>query len=287
MVFSERHYPMRPVSIESCDHSSYRTWHHFKNFSEFTSLEEFTELIQWARDNGKQVYILGNGSNTLYKSESVDTLVLKNCLKPGISAEGPGTFSISSSTQLSEVVRHCYQSSLTCFYYLSSVPATVGGALAMNAGRGKQFGLSIYDFVEDVTFYADGKVERLTPKDIVIGFRKTIFTGVQQKLILSATFRFEPTVFESNPIKERLEWVRQNQETSSPNCGSVFSSYNEKIMKVLSGLKLGETKFSKTTLNWINTGDKSSKNILHLIRVAKWLHLLAGKKCELEIIVLD
>jgi len=78
---------------------------------------------------------------------------------------------VSSSVPLTDVLKYCYENSLDSFYYLSSVTATIGGALAMNAGRGSRHGISIYDFVERVTFFEDGLIKTLENNDIKKGYR--------------------------------------------------------------------------------------------------------------------
>src|SRR6266496_6252910 len=77
--------------------STFRTRHRFRRFGEFTTVEEFIEYRRWARLNGIPLYILGNGSNTLFTQRSIRTLVLQNSLKSYMTELGDGRIEASSS----------------------------------------------------------------------------------------------------------------------------------------------------------------------------------------------
>ncbi|EKU98317.1 UDP-N-acetylmuramate dehydrogenase [Leptolyngbya sp. PCC 7375] len=276
-------------SLDTDKLSFYRTKHHFEKYGEFHTVDEFIQYCQWAQERGVPLYVLGNGSNVLFKSRKISSLVLKNKLNKDIKVLGEGRFEISSSTQVIDVLRYCYDQSLESFYYLSSVPATIGGALAMNAGRGRQQNMTVYDFVESVTFFdfEQNEIKTLQPNEIVKGYRQTTFTGIQNKLILKAIFKFESINFQSDPILERKKWSKEFQDYSAPNCGSVFKQADYRILRKLEGLSIGQSAFSKKTTNWILNKSKSSLPIRFLISMAQILHAFLGKKIELEVIVIE
>jgi len=271
-------------SLTSSNLSFYRTLNHFKRYGEFHSLEEFQEYCDWANQQQVELYIVGNGSNTLFAAQSISSLVLKNKLAKLIKPLPNSRLEVSSSVMITEVLKYCYENCLNSFYYLASVPATIGGALAMNAGRGRNYDVSIYDFIESVTFYDDGQIQTLTGAEIKKGYRETIFTGIHSRLILSAIFQFVPEQFSCDPILERREWAKSHQDNVGPNCGSVFKSACPPILKVLQGLKIGKASYSAKTGNWILNRSSDSKGILMLIAIAKFLHLAVGKKALLELI---
>jgi UDP-N-acetylmuramate dehydrogenase len=165
-------------SIESNKLSFYRTYHKFENYAEFKNIEEFIFYYQWAKQNKVDFYIIGNGSNTLFGRKKVKTLILKNSLTRDIKPVSAETIKASSSTLIIDLLKYCYDNSLDSFYYLASVPATIGGALAMNAGRGREHNKTIYDFVESVTFFDGSQVRTLKNSEIDRSYRCTIFTGI-------------------------------------------------------------------------------------------------------------
>ncbi|WP_035994116.1 FAD-binding protein [Leptolyngbya sp. KIOST-1] len=273
--------------------SFYRTNHKFEHYSEFKSVEEFKEILSYADENNLKVYILGNGSNTFFCGSKIKTLVLKNNLEKEIKVVSKtDTHSIiraSSSVLAIDILKICFSETLDAFYYLSSVPATIGGALAMNAGRGKHFNRTIYDFVEhlEVFDHKENRIKILKKSEVVKGYRETIFTGIQSQLILGVEFKFPKHQFEGNPILERCKWSKENQDNAIPNCGSVFSSADPKILESIKGLRIGEARFSKKTSNWISNKSSNYIYIYLLIVLAKILHLVKKKKAKLEIILVD
>lgn len=276
-------------SITDNNLSFYRTLHHFKRYGEFSNLEQFRDYVSWAKSNTIKIYVLGNGSNTLFTRKDIKSLILKNKLSKHINSLPEYRLEVSSSVLLIDVLKYCYENSFDSFYYLASVPATLGGALAMNAGRAKHHHRTIYDFVESVTFFDVERdcIRTLGKEEIVIGHRQTIFTGIHSCLILSAILKFSPISMEGNPITERCKWSKKFQDNSEPNCGSVFKESESKILKQLQGMRIGKACFSAKTTNWILNSSDSSIPILLLIAFAKFLHFLNIKKAILEVILVD
>lgn len=278
---------MSNIKVESFTSNSlshYRTQHLFERVGEITTLEQLNEYCDWAKENKVDIYIIGNGSNTLFASKNIQTLVLKNKLPKYINPLSEQRIEVSSSVSLMEVLKYCYKNSLDSFYYLASVPATIGGALAMNAGRGRTYGCTIYDFVESVTFFEDGCIKTLQNNQIIRNYRETMFTGIHSKLILSAVFQFEQAEFNENPINLRQTWAKEHQDNKAPNCGSVFKMANFKILKILRGFSCGQAMFSDKTTNWILNKSQSHISILILIKIAKILHFITRQKIAVELI---
>lgn len=267
--------------------STFRTEHAFEAVADFTTVEEFRELVAAAAEAGRRVVILGNGSNILFTRKKVRCAVLRNKLERAMEVREDGSVRATSSLMISAILKHCRDGGLDSFYYLSSVPATVGGALAMNAGRGHQHNQTIYDFVETVTWYHDGRTHTAAAADIEREYRRTPFTGRTDKLILEATFRFPPTQDDGDRIAERVQYSKRVQDHSAPNCGSVFKASSGRIMGWLKGVKFGTARFSPKTANWMLSTGKSSRPIVLLIRFAQLLHLALGRRARIEFIEID
>lgn len=267
-------------------YSTFRTSHRFEYVVEFTTLEEFLDAVGQARAMGREYYILGNGSNTLFVGSVIKTVILKNKLNKDMTVLDEHRVEVSSSAPISAVLKHCQQNGLDSFYYLASVPATIGGALAMNAGRGRVHQKTIYDFVESVTYYDGNQMVTSQCDEIERDYRWTSFTGVSNQLIVSAVLRF-PKLSETesgNKIRERIDWSKQEQDHSAPNCGSIFKYSHGGIMRRLKGIGVPGARFSRKTVNWILCDSAKSSGILWLIRIARLLHLAVGKMCRLELI---
>ena len=273
-------------TITSSDLSTFKTTHKFLRFGEFDSVESYLAYRNLARDNGWPLYILGNGSNTLFAADRVKSLVIRNRMPRSIQPLGDDRYEIAAATPIIMVLKMCLNEDRDCFYYLSSVPAMIGGALAMNAGRGRDFNMTIYDFVESIT-YLDENDQQITliADQVERDYRWTVFTGCQEKLILKAIFKF-PVLGPSaqSPIRERVEYSKEVQDHSAGNCGSVFKQANFRILRWLRGFRLGPARYSPKTLNWILNRGQSSRWIRALIFIALLLHRIFRKRIALELI---
>lgn len=276
------------ISFKTDSLSKFKTCHQFKYYGEINSLDDFVYFLKWSEKNKKDIYILGNGSNTLFTRRKVESLILKNSLPKVIKciSEEENLFEISSNVLVSQVLNQCFKNSLDSFYFLASVPATIGGALAMNAGEAKVKNRTIYDYVDTLTYIDNtGLIKTVKKKDIFLKFRKTMFTGQQNNFIVSATFKFPKKEFNDiNPIKERIKWAKIHQDNVEPNCGSVFNENNARIMGWLKGVRVGKAHYSSKTHNWIKNNSKNSLSIIALIVLAKILHIIFRKECKVELI---
>lgn len=276
-------------SIISDKLSTYRSEHEFEHYAEITGIQDVCRLQAWALENNIRTYVLGNGSNVLFKRRRVKSLIVKNRLPAAIEALGEDRFRVSSSTSLAKLLKFMYDAGRDCCYYLASVPATVGGAVAMNAGRGRSFGISIFDFVEEVEFVEAGEIKSLRKDQIPHEYRKTLFTGQTDKVITNVIMTCPQRMMETNPIADRVSFSKQAQDHSLPNCGSVFKQYNVRIMSLLSkgSFSLFGAKWSRKTINWIVNSSNSSVGVQVQISIAKILHLLLRKRAVLEVIVIE
>jgi UDP-N-acetylmuramate dehydrogenase len=268
--------------------STYRSKHEFDHYAEITGIQEVCYLQTWAEEKQIRTYVLGNGSNVLFKRRKVKSLIMRNRLPMAIEPLGEDRFRVSSSTSIAKLLKFMHEAGRDCCYYLASVPATVGGAVAMNAGRGRSYGISIVDFVEEVEFVEAGELKTLRNDQIPHDYRKTLFTGQTERVITSVIMTCPQQTMETNPIADRVLFSKQTQDHSLPNCGSVFKEYNFRIMSLLSkaSFSLFGAKWSPKTINWIVNSSDSSLGIQLQILLARMFHALLRKRAVLEVIVI-
>ena len=154
----------------------------------------------------------------------------------------------------------------------------------MNAGRGKTHNMTVFDFLESVSYVGDEGVVTVPADSIERSYRWTSFTGVSDRLIISAVFRFPPGNYQGDPIADRLAYVKKVQDLEAPNCGSVFREYHSGLQRRLRGLRIGGACFSSKTTNWILNSGESPWCIRALIGISKAAYRLVGKKAVLELI---
>ncbi len=280
------------LSITS-DHASdrislYRTAHVFSAYAELRDVAQLPSLADWRERRGGRMVLVGNGSNLLLARRRIDSLVVRNALPRCLERRADGLVWASGSTGIMEVLRFCHRESLDSFYYLASVPATIGGAVAMNAGRGRDRGGSIFDFVRRITYYdLDAReVREIRAEEARPEYRRTVFSGATGKVVLEAGFEFPPTRLEDNPIETRKAYAASQQDYSGPNCGSVFAVNDERIMHKLRkrGLAIGGARFSKKTFNWIVNDSSRPLGLVALVAVAELWHRIARRPVRRELV---
>lgn len=201
---------------------------------------------------------------------------------------GSGVFTVGASVSLHKLILQINKLGYGGIEYLWSVPGLVGGAVAMNAGRGKQFSQSIADYILKVRVFHGGEIKNLNKSECLFSYRNSIFKN-DDYLILECTFKF-PCVESDDASRrrqERIELCKKTQDYSGANFGSVFSMKNSRIMKVVRWFGLGfrGAHFSKKTSNWIVNKNGSYKDVIRTIRLVEFIHRVLLKKCEREIIV--
>ena len=249
------------------------------------SIDELSALIVRLKAEGTNYHLLGGGSNILMPPH-VGTVVALGCICSDINFEG-NCVEVGASVRIQQLIRKAQQNDLGGIEFLFSLPCLLGGAIAMNAGRGKSHGIAISDFVESVTFLdADsGQIYTITKPECGFTYRHSVFRE-RRFIIVKARLKLISRSSEEVElsIKERLERQRTHLDAIRPSCGSVFSKCNHRLMRLLRGMHHGGATYSPKTTNWIsNMGNATYDDILFLIRLAKWFHKLTFQSCNLEI----
>lgn len=252
--------------------------------------ENLEELKEITMDD--DYLLIGGGSNLLIndKKKFEKVISLKEINKKIDFKDG--VFVVGSSVKLPQLIKKINDSGFGGIEYLFSVPALVGGAVVMNAGRGRSHNKSISDYIVDVTYLEGGEVKTIKREDCNFSYRDSIFKN-SKKIVIEVTFRFEEFNKEElvNLRKSRISYSKKIQDNSKPNFGSVFSESNKYILYLLKNTKLGkldDVEFSRKTPNWILNKNKSSFDSCYkLINRAVYLHRLLGRKVKKEIIIWD
>jgi len=276
---------MLQVQTEITDkYSWYRTKNTFVHLAKIESVEDFFEAENYAQKNDLNMYSLGNGSNTFFQNKTINSFILKNNLPQEFNYLGNDLFEVSSSLSIIQLLKNLYQEQREGPYYLASVPATIGGAIAMNAGTGRGKGHYISEYLESVEYVYQGKIYQITPKEMNIGYRQTMFSESRKYFIVKAIFRFPEQKFEVDPIKLRIEKSKKTQDLKYPSCGSVFRIFDHRPMKILRHFfGKGKAFWSQKTFNWINNESDDPRHLRRLLLISRLVHLLFGKKCDPEI----
>ena len=101
-------------------------------FAEVNNTIELQEVLQWAGDNNKQIFVLGGGSNLLVSDDGIKGLVIKLNLND-LEIEG-NKVRVGSGVSLTYLLNETLENDLVGLDFVTGIPGTVGGAIRGNAG---------------------------------------------------------------------------------------------------------------------------------------------------------
>lgn len=246
-------------------HCSFRVGGFAQIFFEPSSIQELSDYL---KSNNLPVLILGLGSNILIRQKGFKGVVIKLGNLKELSTQG-NFVSAQAGLTLAKLSRFCESNNLYGAEFLSAIPGTVGGALAMNAGA---FGSEFWNHVVTVTtINSHGHIEQRDKLDFDIDYRYVNHHN-RDEYFISAKLVFNDNPSQLN-IKELLSKRNKLQPIGKASCGSVFKNpkkgYAAELIEKcnLKGFCIGGACVSEKHANFIiNNGDASADDIEKLIR---------------------
>lgn len=256
-------------------------------------VKQLKRCLNFAQRQKMKIFVLGNGSNTLFDDDGFDGMVINLkkfdkiiCYSNGVYA-GAGVKLFSLNQKLAE---HGY-SGLEWSY---GIPGTLGGLVKINGGS---FGKEIFDYVEYIVIFHNGRIVHLKKSDIDFSYRRTNIDGI----ILFVKLALERD--SSEEVRKQMLTYYDMKKASQPydalSLGSVFKQvhlqnevlFPSKMIDTmgLKGVKIGGAEVSKKHAGFIiNTGDATSKDVKSLIFLLKEkIRLQYGCDLETEIVFLE
>lgn len=246
--------------------------------------EELKELLMHYPDTR----ILGAGSNLLIndRKEFDRIICLRHFLKNEITLLKDSVY-VGAGVRLQQFIKVINENGYGGIEYLFSVPGLIGGAIYMNAGRGKGANEAISDYLVSVDVIENGKIVTYSKDECLFGYRFSVFQN-KQCVIISAIFRFDEIDPEEGVSrqKQRISLSRENQDNSFPNLGTTFCKCEPNILKMI--LKLSSRNeqgvhFSRKCANWLqNRGQGTFDEAINRIALVEKIHKIFGKECRCE-----
>ncbi len=224
-------------------------------YAEVDSLYSLNALIELAKEHRIKYKVLGFGTNVLVSDSGYKGLIISTKKLNDVFFKRDYVRAMAGAS-LEKVLKFNFENKLTGLEALVGLPATVGGAIAMNAGA---FGRSISDCIVEVETLKDGKIKKYYKPECKFGYRKSRFLSGKE-IIVSATFEFENAEREVICSREKAYLdLRKIKQPSGRSCGSVFKnpkgySAGELIEKAgLKGYAIGGARVSDKHANFIIT----------------------------------
>ena len=236
-------------------------------------------ISETIRLHGLEVLVLGKGTNMLISDKGFQGVVVR--LSRGfdfISDEGVG-IRAGGITQLPRVANRAAKIGLTGLEFAIAIPATVGGAVRMNAGA---HGSSVSDVLAEAEVFdlKVGELRTLTPADLSMSYRHSALSSTD--IVCSADFQLSDGKREeiAKKMAEYRDHRARTQPVDAPNAGSMFKnppsdSAGRLIEEAgLKGLRVGGAEVSSKHANFFLAHPGSRSQDVHdlMASVQKTVH---------------
>lgn len=255
--------------------------------TEVRSIEMMQQAILWCKNNNLSYLILGKGSNCLFDDKGFDGAVILNKIN-FMEQPSPGTFHAGAGYSFALLGVQAARKGWGGLEFASGIPASVGGAVYMNAGaNGSETcqALESVDFVDE-----EGKYIVIPRNELEFSYRHSSFQK-RGGAIVGATF----TLYQKQEArKQQIEIVNKRKKTQpygSMSAGCVFlnpalNTAGAIIDKCgLKGLKVGGAEVSHMHANFlINGSNATCEDMQALIAlVKKQVNELTGIELQSEV----
>ena len=257
--------------------------------SEFFLPKDINELSLFLKCNVKPILLVGLGSNLLVRDRGFNgvTIHTKNLKELNIKNK---YIESGAGISLAKLSRFAQANLKYGAEFLSAIPGSVGGALAMNAGA---FGSEIWQYVVSVqTISLSGELQERFPNDYEINYR-SVKHRFSDEFFISAQFDFNLNEPNDN-VRDLLDKRNSSQPIGLPSCGSVFKNpkdnYAAKLIESsgLKGFCIGGACVSEKHANYIiNQNNATALDIENLIiHIQDTIKTLHNVELETEIIII-
>ena len=187
----------------------------------------FAFLVDYCRERGIPVRVVGRGSNLLVRDGGI-----RGCGDPPDAAGRfprsrigtRGEITAGAGVRLKKLASFAGGSGIGGFEWMEGIPGNVGGALRMNAGA---MGVETFDQVVRVTFLdEDGVIRTREREEIVANYRNV--RELRRNFALQAVFKGKPD--NADNIKQRWDESREKRKATQPvmaSAGCTFKNPDE------------------------------------------------------------
>lgn len=165
--------------------------------------------------------VLGEGANLLVADGGVRELVVRLDRLDAVEIKPDGTVRAQGGVDLMRLVQDTARADLEGLHTLAGVPASIGGAVAMNAG-GKHG--CVFDLLDEVTTMDRQGVVRTQPAyEFGAGYRDG---GLDGRVVVEATFRLQPAP--AGQVRDKVKAIMAEKKHTQPlaadSAGCVFKN---------------------------------------------------------------
>jgi UDP-N-acetylmuramate dehydrogenase len=252
-------------------------------------VDDIRHAMMFARREQLPLVVIGGGNNMIVRDRGVRGVVLKLEGALGRSEFQGEEVVAGAGASLSALIREAAAINLGGLECLVGIPATIGGALAMNAGTGDG---TIGDFVSVAYFlYPDASLGEFKPSAAGSAYRSFNFPPGSVLVGCRLSLARRPLAEIQKDIKQRLKQKKATQPLALASAGFVWKdppgemTATKMIEKVgLRGKRVNAAEISSKNANFIvNRGGANASDIVTLMEMTRErVHAQFGVVLQLE-----
>lgn len=232
------------------------------------------EALKFLKENNISFKVFGNGSNILASDDNYNGVIIKLTNLNKMKFED-GKIEVEAGYNFALLANTVTKKGYSGLDFACGIPASVGGAVYMNAGA---YLSDVSNVLDKVTILDDNfEIKTLAKEDLDYSYRHSIFMS-NNWIILKAYFTVEKANAEemTELINDRKKRRVESQPLEFPSAGSVFRNpegmYAGKLIEDcnLKGYVHGGGEISSKHANFIvNRGNATSSDIKYLMDLAR------------------
>ncbi len=265
------------------NHTTFRVGGPADVFITVTDERELTWLVKWLKENEQPFFIVGGGTNLLVKDKGIRGVVI--CLAKElatISQYGSTILSAMAGAGLSSLCRFAIKQGLAGLNFALGIPGTVGGAIRMNAGAGKDDMRNVLDSIRIIN--SAGSIEVVDKRELTFSYRSFSFAGetrmdLSSAVIIEGRFSLSPQRPDLLKVEadELLNTRKKTQPAGFASAGCFFKNpeNRESAGKLIDlaggkGCRVGDAQVSSKHANFIvNRGRATAEDIIQLMGIVQ------------------
>lgn len=258
---------------------------------EVKSVEALQKILPILKKYGRKYLVVGWGANQILPAQCEEMIIhLDLPFDHSYLSELRKEYELPASLGINHLTSHAVKFGLSGWEVFTGIPASLGGAIYMNAGTNLG---EIGKLIKTVTLVdQDGAIRTESIGSQSFSYRKNYFVKPGD-VIVSAVITHngsDPAI--SQKIKDYLEYRKKTQPLTTRNCGCVFKNPDRELqagklidLMGFKGLCLGGLRISPKHANFIeNSGSSNWDQFESLVNTIKFnMDVFYGIEFELEV----
>ena len=260
------------------------------------SLKELIEFLQLYSNRGN-IFILGAGSNVLFKDEKFDGVVIKLGKNfSNISVLDKNKIIAGGAVNQKKLSNFAMENNIGGLEFLSCIPGTIGGGIRMNSGCFQKEFKDVLLSIQFIDF--NGVIKTLPARQVIFNYRNIDLPN--NIIFLSATFQGNNK--QKIKIKKHIDELNSKKNLAQPTKvktgGSTFKNpknqTDEKAWKLIKEsvsikTSFGDAAISEKHVNFFINKKNAKFNDMKLLidYVKKNVKKKKGIELQLEIVIVE